>query len=221
MGRNKAMLPWPISRTRTETLLDHATKRLRRVCDPVILCGFVNGSASSDPDSARAAVKTDGVVAQIPDALPGAGPLGGIVPALEQSRTDWNLFVAIDLPLLPVGFLRNLLHRIADARAPFLCVVPMLSGKPQPLCSILHRSLASGLRSALDSGQYKVMLALQAAAENLVGPSAEPAALDLWEIKDLPVEAGLQPQEWLLNVNTPADWNRAEELALRSMDQDE
>ena len=220
MGRNKAMLPWHISRTWTETLLDHTANRLRVVCDPVAICGFVPGSQPPGPDSPSLPPNADSALAQIPDARPGTGPLGGIVAALEQSRTDWNLFLAIDLPLLPAGFLRDLLNRVPAGRSEPLCIIPTLSGRPQPLCSVLHRSLACGLRNALESGQYKVMLALQLAAERIAPARPEAVALDLWEIEDLPAEAGLQPREWFLNVNTPADWDRAEELALRSLEED-
>lgn len=220
MGRNKAMLPWHISRTQTETLLDHTANRLRVVCDPVAICGFVPGSQPPDPDSPNLPLKANSVLTQLPDALAGAGPVGGIVAALEQSRTDWNLFLAIDLPLLPVRFLRDLLTRVPAARSEPLCIIPMLSGRPQPLCSLVHRSLAGGLRNAMESGQYKVMLALQLATEKIAPACPAAAAVDLWQIEDLPAEGGLQPREWFLNVNTPADWNRAEELALRSLDED-
>ena len=35
----------------------------------------------------------------------GCGPLGGIEAAFSHSAKAWNLFMAVDMPFLPVGFL--------------------------------------------------------------------------------------------------------------------
>lgn len=194
MGRNKAMLPWPGAEAGGGTLLSHAVDRVGKVCASVQICGQVRDleGFSAGPG-----------LACLPDSLPDAGPLGGIVSALEQSTTDWNLFLAVDLPLVPAAFLQSLLTRVrTDGEAP-CCVIPTLDGQPQPLCSLLHRSLAVALRCALEAGKYKVMLAIQTAGRRM----------DLWEVQELTAMDNLPPREWFLNVNTPTEWNDAQWLA--------
>ena len=92
LGRDKALLPWPPNATaegNSQTLLQHSIARLQRVCATVSIC------ANRDD------LPFAGTI--LPDALPGSGPLGGIVAALETSTTDWNLVLAVDLPFLPSG----------------------------------------------------------------------------------------------------------------------
>lgn len=205
MGRSKALLPWKSPNADGETMLDHAVARVGQVCASVKICG---PQGDADRFSDRQSVPL------IPDALPGAGPLGGIVAALEQSTTDWNLFLAVDLPLVPVRFLRSLLARISTAAAaPPLCIVPLLASQPQPLCSVLHRSLAPELRRALEAGNYKLMLAFRTAVAQTAALLSAAPALDLWEIENLTAATVLQPKQWFLNVNTPSDWQQAQRLA--------
>ena len=56
------------------------------------------------------------------DRWPGEGPLGGILTALESSDAERSLVVAVDMPRLPVAFLRRLL---AEAEKGSETVVPI------------------------------------------------------------------------------------------------
>src|SRR5215475_7604470 len=47
----------------------------------------------------------------IEDLHPGCGPLGGIEAALVSSSSEWNVFLPVDLPFLPVVFLSYLIKR--------------------------------------------------------------------------------------------------------------
>jgi molybdenum cofactor guanylyltransferase len=219
LGRDKALLPWPPNAAAdgsTQTLLGHAMARLQRVCDTVAIC------ANRDD------LPTTEIV--VPDALPGSGPLGGIVAALEYSTTDWNLLLAVDLPFLPVEVLQSLAARVSAQEEtvvasgvaslpPLLCVLPYVEGLPQPLCGLYHRALARGLRRALGAGKLKVMAALYEAAETSAsGPQPRPetasTAIELWDAAGF--AASLQrapnPCEWFLNINTPEDWDRAQQF---------
>ena len=45
----------------------------------------------------------------IPDEVRGCGPLGGVVSALEQSLSEWNVFMSVDSPFVPASALFRLL----------------------------------------------------------------------------------------------------------------
>jgi molybdopterin-guanine dinucleotide biosynthesis protein A len=219
LGRDKALLPWPpnaAAEGNGQTLLAHAMARLQRVCDTVSIC------ANRDD------LPTTEIV--IPDARPGSGPLGGIVAALEHSTTDWNLLLAVDLPFLPVAVLQSLAARasapaetmVASGVASLpslLCVLPSVDGLPQPLCGLYHRALASGLRRALEAGKFKVMAALYKAADasglgSHLQPEISSAAIELWDAATFAgcLQLATNPAEWFMNINTPEDWERAQQL---------
>jgi molybdopterin-guanine dinucleotide biosynthesis protein A len=115
MGRDKALLAWG------ETdLLGHALARLRRVTDDVrILCGPLPRYE-------------DRGVPVIVDRHADAGPIAGVVAGLEECGDRPGLFVAVDLPLVPVTLLAHLagLGRSWDA------VVPVSAHGPEPLCAV-------------------------------------------------------------------------------------
>lgn len=216
LGRDKTMLPWPpnaFAAGNNQTLLQHSIARLQSVCATVSIC------ADRDDFAFEGAI--------IPDALPGSGPLGGIVAALEHSTTDWNLMLAVDLPFLPVEVLQSLVaiacpgEKTGAASSPSslrpaACVLPELDGLPQPLCGLYHRALAQGLRAALEAGQFKVMTALQEASNSLASSSdlqsARPAfRIEMWDAAAFAAAQPLAPSpgEWFLNINTPEDWQQA------------
>src|SRR5437762_14123443 len=88
MGQDKALLDW-----HGQTLLEHMVNLLRKVADQVHVVGR----------------------APLPDRLPGLGPLSGIATGLQASKTDANLFVAVDLPHLTEDFLKYLQSRIENS----------------------------------------------------------------------------------------------------------
>lgn len=199
LGRDKVLLPW--NPQNGQTLLDHAVGRLRQVCGTVKVCADRADLPQHMP--------------LIQDAFPGAGPLGGMVAALEQSQTEWNLFLAVDLPLVPVEFLQALVARVPAACA--ACILPQVEGLPQPLCGLYRQLLAPGLRLALQEGKYKVMHAVREAIK-LLGPLApQPEMLDVTDrtgMGRLVLEG--QARDWFLNINTAADWEQAQLLASQS-----
>jgi molybdopterin-guanine dinucleotide biosynthesis protein A len=199
LGLDKVLLPW-----NGQTLLGHAVERLQQVCGTVRVCADRDDLPAHQPP--------------IHDALPGAGPLSAIVAALEQSQTPWNLFLAVDLPLVPVDLLKALAARTNHNHAGgagMLSIIPQVEGLPQPLCGLYHCSLAPGLHRALEQGKYKIMLALQEAAASVERASVKSRVefFDLRNFAAADVTPGLEASEWLLNINTPQDWQLAQELA--------
>ncbi|MBB6144917.1 molybdopterin-guanine dinucleotide biosynthesis protein A [Silvibacterium bohemicum] len=194
MGRDKALLEW-----RGRPLIEHALDKLRSL-------GFTPRILGVRPDLARFAPV-------IPDNIPARGPLGGIEAALSLTDADLNLFLPVDLPRLPVEFLRWMAARsaIADAAA----TIPWHSGHPQPLCAVYHRRLLAHISAALSQGDGKVMRVIAQAAQ------AEHMSIDNFQIEHVAAaqRSGSLPSEdwphsppahtWFENLNTPADLARA------------
>ncbi len=134
MGSDKALL-----KLDGEALISRGLRKLRYVCPETAIAGGAAG------------LETFGRV--ISDLTPGCGPLGGIVSALEQSRFEWNLFLAVDLPLVPEGVLRALLAAAGGAEP----VVLAQSGeRVQPLCGVYSRRALPVLRAELAAGRLKM-----------------------------------------------------------------
>ena len=101
MGQDKALLTLG-----GEPLVKRAVRKLSMVCAEVAIAG----GAENLMQFGRV----------IPDESSGCGPLAGIVAALEQSSFEWNLFLAVDAPFVPVSVLKALLFMAAGS--PSVCV---------------------------------------------------------------------------------------------------
>jgi molybdenum cofactor guanylyltransferase len=190
MGQDKARLS-----VAGHTLLESALAKLRALA--------LQGTpriAGARPDLASFAPVT-------PDLHPGFGPLSGIEAALFASRQPLNLFLPVDMPLLPPEYLRWMLERarITGARA----TVPRSGGVPQPLCALYHRELLEPVSAAIAAGQYKVMPVIAAAAGR---------ELDLFDIESVVASqqvsstlSQLPVHLWFLNCNTRGDMAVAED----------
>lgn len=127
----------------------------------------------------------------IADAIPNAGPLGGIYTALLDARHDRVLVLACDLPFVT----RDLLSRLAaegDDRDD--AVMPRSSRGLEPLCAWYHRRVSAVLRARIDRGSLSVH-----------------TVVDVLRVRELGLEA-LAPDagdEAFENVNTPHDYERA------------
>jgi molybdopterin-guanine dinucleotide biosynthesis protein A len=134
----------------------------------------------------------------VADLVPGAASLGGVYTALASAAGDHVLVVACDLPFLTASFLRRL---VAQARPEDEAVVPRTVDGWQPLCAVYSRRLAEPARRQIDAGHLKIVDLLAAARVREIGP--ETIAED-------------DPDGLLFfNVNSPADWQLANQLAAR------
>lgn len=192
MGRDKALLD-----LNGTPLIEIALEKMRAL-------GFSPRIAGSRPDlSAFAPV--------IPDLHPRSGPLGGIEAALAASDEEQSLFLAVDLPWLPVEFLRWMIARVAQTGA--LATMPRLQGLPQPLCAIYHKALLPYAQAALNVGDAKVMRAVERAAD------ATGLRIDSFDVESVAAAQGwlneLPVHRWFENLNTPAEYAKAalEQLA--------
>jgi molybdenum cofactor guanylyltransferase len=165
MGRDKALLEWG-----GRPLLDRMAGLVKAAC----------GDAAVVAPHGRYEHLGWRIV---PDRFPGQGPLGGILTALGDTRSEWNLITACDLPRLDAGFLNELCSAAQAARAPVL--VPECEGRLQPLCAVWRREALGGVEAAFASG----VLAVRAALEGLPG-------VQRWKVEGA----------WFHNVNTPEEW---------------
>jgi molybdenum cofactor guanylyltransferase len=91
----------------------------------------------------------------VEDVFRDCGPLAGIHAALRNSRTELNLILAVDLPLVSLAFLQFLIRRALhspDATA----TVPRANGGWQPLCAVYRREFADAAKEALREGRNKI-----------------------------------------------------------------
>ena len=166
MGRDKALLSCGQT-----TLLEHALGVLRTVCDDVAIAG------SRDDLSSFAPV--------IADEFADSGPLSGMHAALKQSQYAWNLFLAVDLPLIEPAHANMLLEYPRTPNT--LAVTAEADGRLQPLFGVYHWKLAGPIEQALQAGERAVIPML----ESISAPDGL-----------LRVEF---PASTLLNVNTPGE----------------
>jgi molybdenum cofactor guanylyltransferase len=73
----------------------------------------------------------------VPDAKPGLGPLAGLAAILRRATSPLVLVLAVDLPVVSVGFLEML---IAQARATSLGLVPRSERWFEPLAAVYPRA---------------------------------------------------------------------------------
>lgn len=143
----------------------------------------------------------------VPDIHPGCGPLGGIEAALLATAQPLNLFLPVDLPLLPPQFLHWMVHRAELTGA--LATIPRVNGRPQPLSAVYHRDLLPGITRSLTTNNYKVLSSITA--------SANTHQIDIFDLEHL---ASVNPQwhtwsptlihRWFHNCNTPEDLSALE-----------
>ena len=143
MGRDKATLLF-----RAETLIERAVALLAQVASEVAIVG-------NRPD-------LSGFGRVIPDAAADFGPVAGLTAGTKDCRKEWAVFVPVDVPFLASATLLRLLDEARNSNA--MCAVPLIESGPEPLCAVLHRTMADGLEHAVAAGEHKVMRALEAAA---------------------------------------------------------
>jgi len=82
------------------------------------------------------------------------GPLAGMQAAWEQVTGDWIVFVPCDNPRLPDHLIERLIQRYSIDPAPL--VVAYDGQRVQPLYLLMHRSMASNLKRALEKSHLSV-----------------------------------------------------------------
>lgn len=154
-----------------------------------------------------------GFASMVADAHPGQGPLAGICSGLAATSAGLAAFITVDTPLLPASLLTYLLHHARVTEHAF--TIASVNGFAETFPAVISRVALPALKAELDSGRNGCFAAFQAAASKL-GQSVRLIPIELI------VQSGhafhpqrLLPMHWFLNVNSPADLERARALTAR------
>ena len=178
MGRDKRALPWtPAADGSPQTLLGHVVATVSRLTDDVVLV------ANDDPGVAGARV--------VGDLYPRSGSLGGIYSGLAAAAYDLAFIAAADMPFLNPTLILDLIGQGAHADA----VVPVTSGRPEPLHAVYRKAVQAPARRQIERRELKIALVFEAVSTVRV-PEANVRLLD----PDL---------QSFWNLNTPEDYQRA------------
>jgi len=91
----------------------------------------------------------------IPDPVDGFGPLAGLLAALDDSTSSWNLVVACDMPHLRQKFLEFLLSEARKSTADVVLPVGP-EGRTEPLCAVYALRGLATIRHAVGNGVHKM-----------------------------------------------------------------
>jgi molybdopterin-guanine dinucleotide biosynthesis protein A len=129
----------------------------------------------------------------VPDAIDGAGPLGGLYTALLDARHDRVLVLACDLPFLPAALLERI---AAESRSgeEVDAVVPRTGRGLEPLCAVYRKGCAGRVQARIARGDLR-----------MTGLLAELHVRELGRDALAPHDA----EALFENVNTPHDYARA------------
>lgn len=132
----------------------------------------------------------EGNLVRVEDRFPGGGPLAGLHAALCRTEKSALLCLPCDLPGVDRRLPRLLLEAMPQHVQAIICRDS--AGRLHPLCGIFRKSLLPVLERSLVGGQYKVM--------DFIG-QVPYTCLDT---------AGLLPDQFFFNMNTPEDYLRAQ-----------
>jgi molybdopterin-guanine dinucleotide biosynthesis protein A len=161
------------------SLLQHALAALREVCCDVAILGKQERYGKLGP--------------VYEDIFPGCGPLGGIHAALSNSKTQFNLIIAVDTPFLAPEFLSYLADKAIQSGANV--TTPEIDDYRQPLCTVYSLDFRPIAEQALQQGNYKIV-PLFPADRTLV-------------IKESELRQFAFAADMFENLNTPEDLARA------------
>jgi molybdopterin-guanine dinucleotide biosynthesis protein A len=181
MGRDKAAVVLG-----GRALLQRAVDAVSEVADQVILVGA--------PRRALPAVTSAKPLVTVRDRTEGEGPLAGIVAGLEAAEAPAVLVVGCDQPFTQPPLLALLAERARSHAA----VLPLLDGRPQPLCSAVRLEALPSLRAMFEAGERAARVLAEL-------PGALLLPEDEWR--------GVDPEgRSFIGVNTPEQLAHAEAL---------
>ena len=150
-GPDKALLEW-----QGRPLASHVAAAVRSAAGSVTLIG---SPAKYSHLSFRV----------IPDPVEDFGPLAGLLAALDDSASAWNLVTACDMPCLTPRFLGFLLAQAQESKADILLPFDD-AGMPQPLCAVYALRSRETIRREVGRGVRKMTSAFQTLSVRTLQP---------------------------------------------------
>ena len=115
-----------------------------------------------------------------------AGPLAGILKALQHCQSEWLLIVPSDSPFIPDDLVQRLSENVANNKI----AIPHDGKYLHPTFALAHKSLTSSLKEFLQQGERKARVWMQQQEHTIVDFSDQANAF--------------------MNINTEDDLNNAE-----------
>ena len=170
MGEDKSLM-----RLNGKTLIEYSIDALRPICEKVII-------SSNNPNY-------DFTGCEVwPDELPDQAPIIGIYSCLKRSKTELNIILSCDIPLMSASMIGFLLAKSAE----YDITVPVHdNGQIEPLCGVYKKSSQEILKEFIESGNFRLNDCIRSASYQFI-----------------PVDAQIpcNTPNLFLNINTPSDF---------------
>jgi molybdenum cofactor guanylyltransferase len=176
MGTNKALL-----KLNEKTTIERMVDILKVYFDDIIL-------VTNDMETYQSLG-----IKMVSDHYPGKGPLAGFHAGLMASHYDVNLIVACDMPFISGELASTLVKKIDHYDA----LVPVINGKMQTLCAVLHKKTVNKIEECIENGRLPIKHLL----EHL-------NVLYVTE-KDLEVDSNIDLDRVFFNMNHPHEYEDA------------
>ena len=123
---------------------------------------------------------------RIEDVIENAGPLAGVYSGLKASKTDYNLVLSCDVPLITSHILKTLMNETDNKHD----IVQLESqGRTMPLVAIYKTSCAELFYNLLQTGERRLQFAVN-------------------HCKVKTIVLNTKYEEYVINVNTPNELNK-------------
>lgn len=140
MGRDKGFIQY-----NDEPFVMHSIKALHPIVADILI---VTNNSSYDVFG----------LTRINDIIENAGPLSGVYSGLKSSRTDYNLILSCDIPLIKTAILEKITSEIDDKYDS----IPLISnGKLMPLIAFYNKRCEHIFQKLLQNGERRMSKALQ------------------------------------------------------------
>ncbi|MHB1041519.1 MAG: molybdenum cofactor guanylyltransferase [Eubacteriales bacterium] len=177
MGADKAFLA--VGR---DAIIEHVAREIGNICAEVLVAGGSNEAGR------RLGLKN------VPDLVPGSGPIGGIHAALHAASYEVCLVVACDMPFVSRALAIILMDRVEGYDA----AVPRHGVYVEPLFAVYRKTCLPAIEGSISASCRKVASFYPHVRVNYVDETVWRGVADT--------------QRVFLNVNTPQDLDKARKM---------
>jgi molybdenum cofactor guanylyltransferase len=183
----------PVLRFGEQTLVERVVAELRRAFDDIVVVAA--------PESEAIALPALGAVTMVRDETPYAGPAAALARGLRAARHDAAFACSCDLPMLRAEVASWMVSALNE-RPEHDAVITRIGGRLQPLHAAYRRRCAAVIEAMAAGGEHR----LRAVAKNVKAHVVDEAEYRRHDPDALSC----------FNINTPADYTLALELAASS-----